>query len=54
MRQHGWAVAFCHSPDITQTTVSSGWLCFALQELDCLVLHRMTVSFNQLTYLCVH
>jgi len=38
MRQDGWAVAFCHSPDIAQITVSSAWLCFALQELDYLVL----------------
>jgi len=26
MRQDGWTVAFCHSPDIAQNTVSSDQL----------------------------
>jgi hypothetical protein len=33
MKQDGWAVTFCNSPEITQNTVSSGWLCFPLREL---------------------
>ena len=44
MREDGWTVTFCHSPDITQNTVSSGWLCFPLRELDCLVLYIRTIS----------
>jgi hypothetical protein len=29
-------------------------VCFPLRELDCLVLYSMTVSVDQLKYLCVH
>jgi hypothetical protein len=54
MRKDGWAVASCNSPEIAQNTVSSGWLCFPLTELDCLVLCRRTISYNHHNHHDVH